>query len=215
MLVSSYQQSIAALGRLASHTDTLDRLMRIADQGAQLHIQTRRLRDAAASIGFGKLHSQLRDGIELLGVAQSLSLAHELTCPNSQKLYFFQQMSWQKSMGRIFLAGYSCFRNVRWLQKLGFVQLTQLGRVLIGNLTLVRLMTDCSYIFYRLFTLAEGVRTQTWWRVAVSAGKVCVTAALLLMSATKISSPVYMLGVTGLSLVLDCYIIKQRMVCNE
>ena len=211
MQIHPYHQSRVSLGQIVSQIDTLDRFLRIIDQAAQLHIEAQSALNAVASLCFVKLHKQFREVIEILGVSQGIMLAEELIYPNEKGVYFFQRASWQRSLGRIFLVCYSCLRILKWIAKLEFIQLGRITRIVAGNLTYLRLITDCSYIFYRIFGIAEGIRTKTAWRVGVSAGKIIAVAASLAISAWKVQVAACTLGVIGLNLALDCYILNRRI----
>lgn len=198
---SSYVSSIKTLSNLCLHTDSLERFLRIIDQVVQILQRP----------VFSKLHHQLRDSIEILGIVQSIHLVQELTIPNDQGLYFLQRVAWQRSAGRISLACYSILRHLRWMDKLGFIALGKIGCASVGNASLLRLLIDSSYIFYRLSIAAEGIRIRSKGRVVVSLGKVCVVAAMLALSVWKIQKLICHLGLLGLNLLLDCYLLKQRL----
>jgi hypothetical protein len=195
--ISLYHQAAGTMSGIVWHTDTADRLLRILNGAVKLHIGIMRTLKAEAFAGFS--------------IAHSIVLMHELTCPNEEGHYFFQRYSWQRSLGRIFLACYSFFRTLQWIKKLEFVNLPRFCRIIAGNLSLLKLMTDCSYILYRSFVMAESVRTGTRWKVAVSVGKIFVTAAFLVISAWKVQSAAVTLGLIILNIVLDSCILKKRI----
>ena len=199
------------MGRIVSQTETTERLVRIADAAVQLHIGMMHALKTEASAAFSKMHQQFRGTIEILGLAQTGFLLRELTCPDENGAYFFQRYSWQRSASRVFLACYSFFRNLEWMKKLELAELPKMSRIIAGNLSLLRLATECSYIFYRAFVFADSVRTGTTWKIAVSVGKIVVTASFLIISAWKVQSIVATLGLTALNLVLDCCILKKRV----
>lgn len=210
MLIQSYSPSITVLSNLVSHTDSLERLLKITDKAIQLHIQMHRIMATVVFEGFGKLHRQLRDSIGLLGVMQSIHLIKELTCPNKTGLYFFQQIPWDRNAGRLFLAGYSCLQNARWMEQLGFVQLGKISRGFIGNLSALKLITDCFYIFYRISIINQAIQKKTWSKVTISIGKIFVVTMTLVLSAWSLH-PMYTFGLISFSLALDICIIKQRI----
>jgi len=195
-----------SLNRLISQTDTLERLLRVISRVIQLYEETKRALESAASTGINKLHRQLNDTIEILGVMQSIQLVHEL-CEDKTI------QSWQKRGSRICLTLYSGLRNLKWAEKLGFVHLGKLNSVLVGKLTCFKLATDCSYIFYRTFVIGECPRTKTCWRVVVSVGKIFVVVAELAIKAWNIHRFVCFSGLIVLNLALDCFIIKKR-ICH-
>lgn len=184
-------------GRLLSHTDTLEPLLRVIGRIIQLYGET-------VSLGIKKLHRQLYDTIEILGVIQSIQLFHDLCFQN-------MKMSWQKKASRISLAIYSCLRNFKWAEKLELIQLGKLNCAIVGKLTGLSLATDCSYIFYRTCVIGEGLRTKTHWRVAVSIGKIFAVIAELAIKAWNIHKFACLSGLIFLHLVLDSIILKQRI----
>jgi hypothetical protein len=154
-----------------------------------------------------KLHYQLRDSIEILGVAQSFHLGKELLYTDD----FFQKATWQRSAGRGCFASYSLLRNIKWLEKLELLSLGRMSHALIGTLSPLRLSTDCSYLFYRLFAMSEALRTKIWWKAAVSLGKAAVTITTLIICAWRIQNTLCTLGLISANLMLDTYIIQQRI----
>ena len=208
MPIQFYSQTMTSLGRLVWQIDGLDRLLKVADQATFLYIEIMHALKREAFEGFSKLHIQLGDSIGILGVAQGLALAQELTCPNKKGFYFFQHMSWQKSLGRVFLACYSFFRSLKWVQKLGFIEPGRIGRTLSGNLTILWLATECSYIFYRVSDVAESIRTKNTWKALIAAGKIFVSAASLAVSAWKTHNVFFSIALTAFNLVLDCCILQ-------
>lgn len=213
VFIQSYNRSITILAALVSHTDSLERLLKITDKVIRLRIQMHRVMETVCFAGFGKLHCQLRDSIEILGVMQSIHLIEQLTCPNEKGSYFFQRMPWKRNAERVFLACYSCLSNTRWLEQLGFIELRKIGHKFVGNLSVLKLITDCSYIFYRIFVIGQAIQTKTWWKVAMSIGKIFVVIMTLATSAWNLH-PLGTLGLTGLSLSLDIWILKHR-ICHD
>ena len=211
--IQNYSRPLMVLSRLVSNTDSLERLLRIVDQSVRLYIEIHHSVEIIVSTGFTKIHRQLRDTIEILGVAQSIHLGKELTSADNEGLYFFQKGSWQRSSSRVFLASYSFLRNIRWIEKLEFVQLDKMSRAIVGNLSLLRLTTDCSYLFYRIFALSEAIRTKSQWKAAVSLGKIFVTATSLILGAWNVHRTLCTLGLIGLNLAIDTYAMRRR-VCH-
>lgn len=202
-----------SLELLVSSIDSIERFLRIVDGTAQLHIQMQEAIQAVASIGFQHLHTQLRNSIEILGVMQSMCLAEQLTSPNEEGQYFFQRLSWQSSVSLLSLANYSFWRNIKWLQKLEFVAAAKVSSLILGRLSFLDLAINGSYFVYRTCVALEGMRTQTWWKVAVAIGKIFVITITVAVAACNVHSAACTIGVIALNLILDAYILKRR-ICH-
>ncbi len=150
-----------------------------------------------------KCSLQILKSIEMLGVIQGIHLIQEFVCPDDTGLYLFQRASLEKCLGRGFLFGYSFLSNLNLAEKLELLQLPKAARMAVGHCSLLRVATDVSYLFYRLFSLIEGIRKKKLAQAAIAISKIFTIISTLILTILNAQVPFLVLALTGISILTD------------
>lgn len=200
--LQTYYSVLGYLDRRIAHTESLERCLKVVKKSIQLYTNAKE--NTANLLTLNKLKNQLTDTIEILAVAQTVNLVHELSCPNESGLYYFARSTWQKSIGRIFYLFYSICGNLHFLAKFEFIQLGKIHKIAIGHLSLFRMVSEGQYVLYRIFSAWDGIVTKSWWKVALSIGKIFVTISLLLIEMMNVQRIPVVMTITAISLIIEC-----------
>lgn len=163
------------------------------------------------SIGWLKLHSQLKESYELLGVLKTFHITQEIFFKDNQGLYLFQRHSLFKSLNLIFSLVYTIFINYKLMKAYKFIQMGKIDEIVFWNLSWLKCFTNGSTILYRSFSACEAIRTKTWWKVATSIGKIVITILEMMITAEKIQFMSYIRLIRGASLGLDSFTLFKKI----
>lgn len=181
--------------------DCVEKILRISQKTIKFYLFFQGKGEEALRLN--KCFGQVGKSIETLGVFQGIHLIEEFACPDDQGLYLIQRVSLQRCFSRVFLFAYTFLLNLRLAEKLDLICLPKITRIAIGQCSLIRLATDISYIFHRLLTIGEGIRTGKLWQVAISVSKVFTITSSLILRMLSTQATCFALVLTSVSILTD------------
>lgn len=203
-----FQKSLNSASRTCKYSESIELVFRVAAKAIKFYIEFIRKQ---AHDGWKNLQSQLHESSEWLGVLQTIHCITEIVCPDKQGLYLFQKHSKAKFLGRICLLFYSIFRAIKLIKNLGFIQLKKIEKIVFWNISRLRCATIGTYILYRTFYAYESVYSKTWWKVAVSIGKIAMTILEIMITAKKIYLVPLLFIIRGTSLGIDSFDMSKKI----
>lgn len=69
----------------------------------------------------------------------------------------------------------------------------------------LHIVTNSTYIFYRVFLALEGIRTKKWWSVAVSISKLFIFIVTMVVKGMSLQIPHFRVSLIGVNLLVDSY----------
>lgn len=199
---STVESRLNAVSDIFASTESSEIILRVAAKAIKFYIE---FIQRSAGIGWNKLQSLLQESSEVLGILQTVHCAKEMICADKRGFYFFHKYSLYKCCSRVFLLFYTIFTDIKLAQKLEFVKLQKIDQIVFWNITRLRCALSGTYILYRVFYACEGVRLGTWWKVAVSIGKIVMTVLEIGITAKKICFIPHLIVIRGISLGIDSF----------